>query len=109
MVTVELSMLKAAPEVCRRSLQLKTVEDAVPLITSDAKLLMLTVGSLKTPATRETFEALATCTAYATVLQGGSNPHASVSTPFCGSTVAEAIAAAAADGKTDAMHVHAKM
>jgi hypothetical protein len=63
MVTVELAMLKAAPEVCRRSLQLKTVDDAVPLMTSDATLLMLTVGSLKTPEAREMFKALATCTA----------------------------------------------
>jgi hypothetical protein len=56
-------MLKAAPVVCRRSLQLKTVEDAVPVMTSDATLLMLTVGSLNEPATSETFEALITCTA----------------------------------------------
>jgi hypothetical protein len=61
--TVELTMLKAAPVVCRRSLQLKTVEDAVPVMTSDATLLMLTVGSLNEPATSETFEALITCTA----------------------------------------------
>jgi hypothetical protein len=42
---------------------LKTVDDAVPLMTSDATLLMLTVGSLKTPEAREMFKALATCTA----------------------------------------------
>jgi hypothetical protein len=70
-VTVELAMLKAAPLFCSRSLQLKTVEDAVPLMTSDATLLMMTVGSLKTPAASEMFEALATCTAKATVLHGG--------------------------------------
>jgi hypothetical protein len=71
MVTVELTMLKAAPVFSGRSLQLKTVEDAVPLMTSDATLMMLTVGSLKTPAASEMLEALATSTAYASVLQGG--------------------------------------
>jgi hypothetical protein len=60
MITVELTMLKAAPVDCRRSLQLKMEADAVPLMTSDATLLMLTVGSLKTPAASEMFVALAT-------------------------------------------------
>jgi hypothetical protein len=54
-VTVELDMLKAAPEVCpMRRLQSKKVADGTPLITTDSTLLMLTVVSLNTPEMRFT-------------------------------------------------------
>ena len=42
MVTVELTMLKAAPVGTKRLLHSKTVADGTPLMTSDATLLMWT-------------------------------------------------------------------
>jgi hypothetical protein len=63
MLTVELTMKKAAPEVGRRWLQSKTVAEGTPLMTRDQMLLMLTVDSLKVPALRDTNEALMLLTA----------------------------------------------
>ena len=57
MLTVEFTMLNAAPGVARRRLQSKTVADGTPLMTRNAMLLMLTVDSLKAPAVRNTKEA----------------------------------------------------
>ena len=62
-VTVELTMLKAAPVGTTRRLQSKTVADGTPLMTSDATLLMLTVDSLNGPELRDTNEAPMLCTA----------------------------------------------
>ena len=58
MVTDELTMRNAAPVLFNRPLQLKSVADGTPLMTSDAILLMLTVDSIKTPGLRLTLEAL---------------------------------------------------
>ena len=58
MVTEELTMRKAAPVLFNRPLQLKSVADGTPLMTSDAMLLILTVDSIKTPGLRLTLEAL---------------------------------------------------
>jgi hypothetical protein len=94
MVTVELITLKAAPSFCGRSLQLKTVADGIPVINSTAMLLRLTVGSRKIPAASVMTEAFVESNAWAMVLQGGLDPQESESTPFSGSTVAEATGAA---------------
>jgi len=57
MVTVELTIMNAAPMEARRRLQSNMVADGTPLMTSDVILLMLTVDSLKAPALRDTNEA----------------------------------------------------
>jgi hypothetical protein len=61
--TVELTILKAVPDACKRSLQLKMVADGTPMMTSDEIFLMLIVGSLKTPVANVSPEALITCMA----------------------------------------------
>jgi hypothetical protein len=57
-------------------------------------LLRLTVGSRKIPAASVMTEAFVESNAWAMVLQGGLDPQESESTPFSGSTVAEATGAA---------------
>ena len=106
-VTVELVMLKAAPVVCpSRRLQSKMEADAVPLITSDAALLMLTVDSLNTPSLRVTCEAPTCSIAYAMVRQINFAAHEE-SSPVRGSTRTEMPAAAAAVDHVDATKTHA--
>jgi hypothetical protein len=92
MITVEFMMLKTAPSLLpRRWLQSNTVAFGTPLMTSEAKLLMLMVGSLYTPALRFN-DATLKCraTARAMVLQEISAllPHCK-SSPVAGLTVNE--------------------
>ena len=58
MSTLELLMANAAPKFNERLLQSKIVADGTPLMTSEAMLLMITVGSEKMPALRFTIDAL---------------------------------------------------
>ena len=105
-VTVELLMLKAAPEVDPSlRLQSKKVEEGTPLTTIDETLSMLTVDSLNTPALRFTCEAPTCSTAYAMVRQINFVAHEE-SSPVRGSTRTEMPAAAAAVDHVDATKTH---
>ena len=109
MVTEELTMRKAAPVLFNRPLQLKSVADGTPLMTSDAMLLILTVDSIKTPGLRLTLEALIFCTAKAMVLHGDAAcPQLLESVPSRGLTMTGVILVAPAAGNADAMQQRAK-
>jgi hypothetical protein len=110
MATEELMMRKAAPVLIKRPLQLKSVAEGTPLMTSDAILLMLTVDSIKTPGLRLTLEALMFWMAKAMVLHGvAACPQLLESVPSRGLTLTEVIVVARADGNAVAMKQKAEI